>query len=205
MVIKRIKDIFRPVLSDDTIMKYNRRGILIEESIPIEQLQPNSVDLTVDNEMLFINPNKMSDHVDIIDPKSKAPIRYSHWIAQDNDPLIIAPGEFVLLSSRETLNIPNGIIAFVQGRSSIARMGLQTEQAGLIDSGFEGNITFECFNETKYGIKLYPGMRIAQVYFFKSQYASHVYGSKNSNSKYNNQTGPTETRIQSDFKRKEDV
>jgi len=86
------------------------------------------------------------------------------------------------------------VIAFVQGRSSIARLAVQTEQAGLIDAGFRGTITFEVFNQSDYPIILYPGMRIAQVYFFKAQYADKLYGSEKG-SKYNGQIEATGSKV----------
>jgi len=123
-------------------------------------------------------------------------IQYERGIIDNR--IIIEPGKFVLLASKEILNIPNGILSFVQGRSSIARVGIQTEQAGLIDSGFRGTITFEVFNETEYPIALYTGMRVAQVYFFKAQYANQVYGAKNKGSKYYSQIEATGSKINMD-------
>ena len=110
---------------------------------------------------------------------------------------ILEPGKFVLMASREILDIPNGYIGFVQGRSSIARMGIQTEQAGLIDAGFTGTITFEVINNSEYPIILFEGMRIAQVYFFKAQYADKIYGIAK-HSKYSRQIAATESRIHLD-------
>ena len=104
------------------------------------------------------------------------------------------------MASNEILNIPNGIIAFVQGRSSIARLAIQTEQAGLIDAGFRGTITFEVFNQSDNPVKLYKDMRIAQVYFFKAQYADRLYG-KEHGSKYNGQIDPTESMIYKDYQK----
>jgi len=102
------------------------------------------------------------------------------------------------MSTKETLKIPNGIVAFIQGRSSVARLGIQVEQSGLVDSGFTGTITLEMFNESSEKIMLFEGMRIAEVYFFKSQYAEKLYDTLKP--KYQNQQGPTESRIYKDFK-----
>ncbi len=195
----------RSVLSDKTIMKYYKKGKLIETLIKSDQIQPNSVDLTLGESFKKILSNDtMSDsyvsggqlftrdQIAFINPSK--PIKYESGESKE---FIIQPGEFLLLASYEILNIPNGIISFVQGRSSIARIGIQTEQAGLIDSGFRGTITFEVYNETMYPIKLYAGMRIAQVYFFKSQYSNKIYGMKKG-SKYSNQMDATGSKINND-------
>ncbi len=200
-----LKDLFRPVLSDRTIMKYNKKGILIKDPIPSVQLQPNSVDLTLAGSWKLIRTNSSFKGTSVIDPKME--IMYKEGNFHDGKKgtsfegtryFVIQPGEFVLLASRETLNIPNGILSFVQGRSSIARLAIQTEQAGLIDSGFKGTITFEVYNQSKYPIILYEGMRIAQVYFFKSQYADTIYGSY-LKGKYSGQVEATGSKINHDF------
>lgn len=199
-----IKDLFRPVLSDSTILKYNKKGLLIEGKLKKEQIQPNSIDLTLANTWAKMIPNSTNDNGKIIDPRYK--VKYKKFTFKkevDEDEIereyfILRPKEFVLMASNEVLNIPNGVIAFVQGRSSIARLAIQTEQAGLIDSGFNGTITFEVFNQSDHAIKLYKDMRIAQVYFFKSQYAKEIYGS-DKGSKYFGQIEATGSRINEDF------
>ena len=214
-VIENIKDLFKPVLSDKTIMKYNNKGLLIEGSLTDEQIQPNSIDLTLGNTWKKLTSNKIeykngniylgeensiSIIENIIDPK--IPIKYSEGLFNiDKDTgaeyYKLMPGEFVLMASREILNIPNGILSFVQGRSSIARIGIQTEQAGLIDAGFRGTITLEVQNQSDYPIILYAGMRVAQVYFFKAQQANRIYG-KEKNSKYYNQIEATGSKLHLD-------
>lgn len=186
-----IRDLFCPVLSDRTIMKYNKKGLLITGDIAPEQLQPNSVDLTLDDGYAILDKN--NEDIDV-----KKHIEYDFNLFHDGK-VVIPPKQFVLMSSRETLKIPNGIIAFVQGRSSIARIGLQVEQAGLIDAGFEGRITLELYNETDKNITLYDRMRIAQVYFFKAEKADVPYGEARG-SKYFNQRFATGSKIDKDFR-----
>lgn len=202
-----LHDLWSPVLSDRTIMKYNRKKVLIEQPITREQLQPNSVDLTLGDTYKVIKPNsyeadvgRLGNHLyakgikEFIDVHKE--IQYDEGTFEES--IIIEPGKFMLLASKEILNIPNGILSFVQGRSSIARIGIQTEQAGLIDAGFRGTITFEVYNETEYPIIIYKGMRVAQVYFFKSQYAKNLYGAKNKGSKYYSQIEATGSKINMD-------
>lgn len=206
-----IKDLFRPVLSDKTILKYNKKGLLIEGQLNESQIQPNSIDLTLGFTYKRILPNQEKMNTDdlhigdktiekFLDPKKK--IEYDEGlfhldIDTREEYYKIMPGEFVLMASNEILNIPNGILSFVQGRSSIARIGIQTEQAGLIDAGFRGTITFEVYNQTNYPIILYRGMRIAQVYFFKAQYANRLYGLEKG-SKYSGQIDATGSMIYMD-------
>lgn len=203
-----ISDLFRPVLSDRTIIKYIKKDLLFESMIAYEQIQPNSVDLTVSSSCKYIMPNDdpkphtgpatiMLKEPDFYQPSRNIDItkqiKYDSRVIGD-DGLTIAPKEFVLLASNEILNIPNGIVGFVQGRSSVARVGIQTEEAGLVDSGFRGTITFEVYNETPYSIKIYKGMRIAQIYFLKSQKSNKLYG-KSHGSKYSGQIEATGSKI----------
>lgn len=205
----KIIDIGRPVLSDRMILRYNKKNRLIMGNISKTQLQPNSVDLTLAN--TWKKPISNFVHVmngnmrRVIDPKKEIVYEEGKFEHSPNHTdehgkgyYILAPGEFVLMASKEVLNIPNGILSFVQGRSSIARLGIQTEQAGLIDAGFRGTITFEVKNETDEDIILYEGMRVAQVYFFKSQHALHPYGILGRGSKYNLQIEATGSKINMD-------
>ena len=83
----------------------------------------------------------------------------------DKDTITIPPKGFILATTLEYVKIPNDICAFVEGRSSIGRTGLFIHNAGLIDPGFEGQITLELFNSSNDTIVLKPGMRICQIVF----------------------------------------
>lgn len=210
-IIKDLRDRNRGVLSDKTILKYNAKNLLVEGIIRPQQVQPNSIDLTLGNTWKKPKFNTRLDGKKLIDPAEEIIYKEGEFTPVDlksnnlhkslniqpKSYYILQPGEFILMASNEILNIPNGIISFVQGRSSIARMGIQTEQAGLIDAGFRGTITFEVNNQSKYPIKLYSGMRVAQVYFFKAQYASSLYGTVRG-SKYQMQIEATGSKIHMD-------
>lgn len=200
----------RSLLSDVTIAKYMKKGFLVLGDVKSEQMQPNSVDLTLSSSVLKITPNDYikiigkddtRDLFDLVNTKKFIKYNKDNFVvgttSSFDSEYILNPNEFCLMSSNETLNIPNGIVGFVQGRSSIARLGIQTEQAGLIDAGFHGNITFEVYNQSPYPIKLFKNMRIAQVYFFKAQKASKLYD--RNNNKYNGQEGATGSMIYKDF------
>lgn len=194
-IIMKIGDLFRPVLADRTILKYNKQGLLLDDDLRAAQIQPNSIDLSLANSWAKPLPNdKLKDGTPVLNPKK--PVHYNEGkfysieLADGSiidSGYVLKPNEFVLMASKEKLRIPNGILSFVQGRSSIARIGLQTEQAGLIDAGFEGTITFEVQNETPDNIILIEGMRVGQLYFFKAEHAAKVYGSLGKGSKYQGQ------------------
>lgn len=204
-------DIFRnPVLSDRVIRRYIRRGKLIVGDVKDHQIQPNSVDLTLADTVRIMKPNaKDLNGKAYVDPKMK--IDYKLELFNNNrigkqlrligEPkwYRLEPNEFCLMSSREIIDLPNGILAFVQGRSSVARLSVQTEQAGLIDAGFRGTITFEVINQSKYPIILYEGMRIAQIYFLKAMRSGRTYGSDGIQSKYYEQKGPKGSNIYKDI------
>lgn len=202
--IAKTLDPTRCVLSDETIMKYHKKGLLIENEIREEQIQPNSIDLTLGSTWKKLKPNVLTKgNTRSIDPKKILEYENGEFLTCDESGNVVSPyyvlqpGEFILMASREILNIPNGILSFVQGRSSIARLAIQTEQAGLIDSGFRGTITLEVFNQSQFPIILYEGMRIAQVYFFKSQYARYLY-SPEKGSKYKDQIEANGSKIYMD-------
>ena len=199
------------ILSDKHIKKLMLKNLLTEEVINDIQLQPNSIDLTLGNTYKKLKANSHQSnslnkipvfkHADaetawLVDPRY--PMEYEEGTfntdENGNEYYIIQPNEFVLMASNEIIKIPNGIIGLICGRSSIARLGLQTEQAGFIDAGFRGTLTLEIHNQNHHPIILWSGMRIAQVYFMESKRSDRLYG-KDKNSKYNDQIKATESRI----------
>ena len=194
-----------PMLSDKNIMMFNEGGWLIEQPISDIQLQPNSVDLTLGYTWKKQRPNseewwhRKNSIPKLIDPRK--PIEYDSGMFGTMEDgaryKIVHPNEFILMASNEILNLPNGIISLVCGRSSIARLGIQTEQAGFIDAGFRGTITFEIHNQNEFPIVLFSGMRIAQVYFLHASKSDRLYG-EDKGSKYRDQISATESRIHLD-------
>ena len=194
-------NIIRSILSDTQLRELISQGKLIESPIKEEQYQPNSIDLTLSNQFCYLEANDYNeedgDYIDI-----GKPIEYElfHFSKQYGgiEYEVIDPGEFLLMSTNEILNIPNGYVGFICGRSSIARIGLQTEQAGFIDAGFRGTLTLEVYNQTKFPIKLYKDMRICQVYFMPCALSEKTYQDKNN--KYQDQIEATGSKIYLDFK-----
>lgn len=206
-MINAIRDLFSPVLSDRQIRRYIERGQLIPGGITEPQGQPNSVDLTLSDSVSYLQPNCTlpwpendirdlsfgnSRHIrEGIDPKLPVIYAEDHF---DHGEYVLEPGEFVLMATRERLSIPNGILGFVCGRSSIARLAIQTEQAGLIDSGFNGTVTLEVMNQSRYPIVLREGMRVAQVWFIRSKRSGRIYDASR-HSKYNGQRLATGSKL----------
>ena len=90
-------------------------------------------------------------------------------ITVGDEGFIIKPKQFVLATTLEYIKLPNNITAFVEGRSSLGRLGLFIENAGWVDAGFEGNITLEFFNANSRPLKIYPNMRICQLVLAKME------------------------------------
>lgn len=119
------------------------------------------------------------------------PVDYRRYLRKDF--FIIQPGQFVLGTTMERLNLPEQISAFVQGRSSIGRIGLTIQNAGFIDPGFHGAITLELINESPNPIVLKPGYPIGQLVFFQTTEVKHPYSGK-----YNGQMEATGSRMEQD-------
>jgi len=151
------------ILSDKTIKELIKKEELIIEPINESQIQPASIDLRLGNSYLKINENLM----EVMTLQDK--IKYES-IARDE--IVIPPNSFLLATSMEYIDLPDYITAFVEGRSSIGRMGLFIQNAGWVDPGFSGQITLELYNANRLPIKLFSGRRICQLVFAKMDQAS---------------------------------
>jgi len=145
-------------LSDGTIKEYLDSGKIVIDPIESNQIQPASVDLTLDSNFLIVDD--LSG--ELISMKDE--IRYRKI---ESDSIVIPPKSFILATTRERIKLPNDLVAFVEGRSSIGRMGLFVQNAGWIDPGFEGQITLELFNANQVPIRVDAGRRICQLVFSK--------------------------------------
>ena len=151
------------ILSDITIKKYLKEGRIKIDGIKDIQIQPASIDLTLGNEFLYQKlVYSVDDPYAIIRSKFDYKIEYEKVIT---DECTIAPGTFILATTNECVSIDNGLAAWVEGRSSIGRIGLFIHNAGWIDPGWNGKITLELFNASRYEIKIVRDMRICQIIF----------------------------------------
>jgi dCTP deaminase len=117
------------------------------------------------------------------------------------DPFILHPGEFVLGATRERIRLPEDLVARLEGKSSLGRLGLLIHStAGYVDPGWNGYLTLELSNVANLPITIYPGMKIGQISFFRlSTPAERPYGSTETRSKYQGQRGPTASRFFEEF------
>ncbi len=146
------------VLSDKTIKKYIQNGRIGIEPLDKTQIQPASVDLRLSNHYLTIDESQ----TEYITLNSSA--KYREIIGNE---IIIPSRSFILATTQEYISLPDDITGFIEGRSSIGRLGLFIENAGWVDPGFEGQITLELFNANIVPIKLQTLRRICQIVFVK--------------------------------------
>jgi dCTP deaminase len=118
------------------------------------------------------------------------------------EPLILHPGEFVLGSTTEKVTLPDDLVARLEGKSSLGRLGLLIHStAGFVDAGWDGHLTLELSNVANLPITVYPGMKIGQISFLQmTTPADHPYGSEGLKSKYQGQRGPTPSRYSDNFR-----
>ncbi len=146
------------ILSDNTIKKMLKTGELKVEPIDDKSIQPASIDCRLGDHFLVVEENQM----ELLTLTTK--IKYREI---QGSSIIIPPHTFLLATTQEYIKMPNDLTAFVEGRSSIGRIGLFIQNAGWVDPGFEGRITLELYNASSLPIKLQAGKRICQLVFAK--------------------------------------
>jgi dCTP deaminase len=163
-------------------------------------VQPSSIDVRLDR-FFRVFENHRYPHIDPAEDQSD--LTREVVVEGESEPFILHPGEFALGSTYEVVGLPDDIAARVEGKSSLGRLGLLTHAtAGFIDPGFTGHVTLELANVATLPIKLWPGMKIGQLCFFRlSSAAEHPYGSEKYGSRYQGQRGPTPSRSFQNFHR----
>ncbi len=173
------------ILSDKTIMKMLEERTLIVTPLEAEQIQPASIDIRIGNTYSIVEDSPSG----IIGLSREIPYK-----TITTDKYILLPGQFVLATTMEYLELPDDLTAFVEGRSSLGRMGLFIQNAGWVDPGFKGEITLELFNANRYAIELHAGRRVGQLVFAGlDDHALHPYKGK-----YQGQRGATGSRVYMD-------
>lgn len=166
------------VLSDGEIIDYIEQRKLIVTPLNNDQIQPASIDFRLGNTFCVIENNE-SNVIKLGDR-----VNYKTFTQES---YMLPPGQFVLASSLEYVSLPADVAAFVEGRSSLGRIGLFIQNAAWVEPGFSGEITLEIFNASNYTIELCAGYRIGQLIFVKTQESVlHPYSGK-----YQNQRGAT--------------
>ena len=160
-------------------------------------VQPSSIDLRVGNGFrVFVN-HRYSQ----IDPRAPQSDLTQLVEVEAEEPFTLHPCEFVLGSTLERVKLGDDVVARLEGKSSLGRLGLLIHStAGFIDPGFEGHITLELSNVATLPIAIYPEMKIGQISFYRMTTAADFpYGSPELGSKYQGQSGPTASRSHQDF------
>ncbi|MCU1577343.1 MAG: dcd [Leifsonia sp.] len=187
------------LLSDRDIKAELGTGRIGLEPYQPEMIQPSSIDVRLDRFFRLFDNHKYP----FIDPAEDQPDLTRLVEVDSNQPFILHPGEFVLGSTYEMVSLPDDIAARLEGKSSLGRLGLLTHStAGFIDPGFSGHVTLELSNVATLPIKLWPGMKIGQMCFFRlSSPTERPYGSSEYSSRYQGQRGPTASRSFQNFHR----
>lgn len=189
------------ILSDASIREALAQGRIIIEPLGENAVQPSSVDLRVDR-LFRVFRNYSEPH---IDPKRPQEGLTELVEIEDGSAFVLHPGEFVLGSTFERVRLPNDLVARLEGKSSLGRLGLLIHStAGFVDAGWDGYLTLELSNVANLPIAIYPGMKIGQISFLEmTTPADHPYGSAQNRSKYQGQRGPTASRYYLNFEKEE--
>ena len=185
------------VLSDRSIREELAIGRLRIEPLKDDALQPSSVDLRLDR-LFRVFKKTERPYIDVREPCDDC----TELITVEGDkPFVVRPGEFVLANTLETITLPNDLVARLDGRSSLGRLGLLVHAtAGYVDPGWTGKLTLELSNVSPMPIAVYCGMKICQISFLRlSTPVDRPYGSPGLGSKYQGQQEPTPSRIYQDF------
>jgi len=187
------------LLSDKDIRAAITSGRIALDPYDPAMVQPSSVDVRIDR-YFRVFENHRYPHID----PSIEQAELTRLVEPDGDePFILHPGEFVLGSTYEVVSLPDDVSARLEGKSSLGRLGLLTHStAGFIDAGFSGHVTLELSNVATLPIKLWPGMKIGQLCFFRlTSPAEAPYGSGAEGSRYQGQRGPTPSKSFQNFHR----
>jgi dCTP deaminase len=187
------------ILSDRTIREQIDAGRIVIDPFDADCIQPSSVDLHVDSEFRVFRNNRYP----FIDVKQRQEDLTELVEVKPDEAFILHPGEFVLGSTLERVAIPDDLVARLEGKSSLGRLGLLIHStAGFVDAGFSGNLTLELSNVANLPITIYQGMPIGQISFMRMDGpVEWPYGSRETGSKYQGQAEPTPSRFYLNFDR----
>lgn len=191
------------ILSDKTIKEYLEEGKIVIDPLKDEQqIQPSSVDMRLGDEFKvfkvirkpYINPKDEEDIAEYMESST----------VPEGEAFIIHPNEFALATTQEYVKVPDDLVARVEGRSSMGRLGVTMHvTAGYVDPGFEGRITLEISNIGAMPVALYPGQRVCQLVFETMTTPAELpYGHPKRNSKYMKQLKPESSRVKLDYELK---
>ena len=191
------------ILSDKTIKEYLEEGKIVIDPLKDEQqIQPSSVDMRLGDQFKVFKVIRKP----YIDPKDEEDIAeyMESSTVPEGEAFIIHPNEFALATTQEYVKVPDDLVARVEGRSSMGRLGVTMHvTAGYVDPGFEGRITLEISNIGAMPVALYPGQRVCQLVFETMTTPAELpYGHPKRNSKYMKQLKPESSRVKLDYELK---
>ncbi|MDR1015870.1 MAG: dCTP deaminase [Coriobacteriales bacterium] len=176
-------------LSDVDIRQQIAAGRVVLDPFNPQDIQPASIDVHLGEQFRVFRQSRYA----FIDPTKEQEDLTELVCASVERPFILHPGEFVLGTTAECVTIPDDILARIEGKSSLGRIGLLIHStAGYVDPGWHGYLTLELSNVANLPILLRPGMKIGQIALEEmSSPAALPYGSKQLGSHYQGQVGPT--------------
>jgi dCTP deaminase len=176
------------ILVDWQIIDRIQRGFIRIDPFNPELVQPNSIDIRLGNHFVWYTPGS-----DAIDPYDRESVT-TGTEEMTCDDITLDPGQFVLAETYEVLSLPDNVVASIEGKSSIARLGIELHQTGgWIDAGFSGSITLEMCNVNQRPVRMHAGMPIGQLVFYTTERAACPYNYKK-DAKYLNQRQATLSR-----------
>ncbi|MFH0832715.1 MAG: dCTP deaminase [Candidatus Aenigmatarchaeota archaeon] len=183
------------ILSDRDIKEYIKSGRLVVEGLKDENIQAAWVDLTLGKEFRVFKTTA-KPYIDVKDPSD-----HTEKLTVDGD-FIMHPGEFVLGQVNEKIKIPDDLAAYVDGRSSLGRLGLVVHvTSGFVDPGFSGRLVLEMTNVGKMPIAIHPDMRICKLVFFKLSSKAEKPYFMHKEAKYKEQNNVIGSKISDEFNR----
>ena len=185
------------VLSDRTIKAEIAAGRIVIEPYSEGLIQPSSIDVRVDSKFRVFH-NARYPFIDVRQPMEDLTELVE---IPEAEPFILHPGEFVLGQTLESIALPDDLVARLEGKSSLGRLGLLIHStAGFVDPSFEGNLTLELSNVANLPITIYYGMPIGQISFMRMDGPVETpYGANEAGSKYQGQAEPTPSRFYRNF------
>lgn len=189
------------ILSDKDIKKVIKEGRLIfKPSLTKDQIGPASIDLKLGPIFKYFNITKQY----LLDIKKGMPV--DHFLVtkriKKGEAFILHPNNFVLASTKEYIIVPDDIVLRVEGKSTLARMGILVHTAGFVDPGFEGTLTLEISNQSNLPVALYPEMYICQIAVEYLSSPAEVPYNKRKKSLYSGSKGPVPAKLNNLFEKK---
>jgi dCTP deaminase len=187
------------VLSDRSIRAEIEGGRIVIDPYDAALVQPSSIDVRVDRRFRVFH-NARYPYIDVRQPMEGLTELVE---VEESEPFILHPGEFVLGQTLEQVTLPDDLVARLEGKSSLGRLGLLIHStAGFVDAGFSGNLTLELSNVANLPITIYHGMPIGQISFMRMDSpVENPYGSGETGSKYQGQAEPTPSRFHLNFEK----